>query len=768
MNTFIARAYSEFFPQAYWLRLPPPDRDMRDRRFQCRRTFKLDSVPDKAEIRVTADAKYSLYVNGSFVHFGPARGFQQHWPFDRIDIVPYLRTGKNVIAALHYTFGLGNYTYSFAGDYGFLLSGTVGGVDVSTNETWKFRIAPGWVCAVARGSGQYGFQEFYDFREAEDDWFLPDYDDSAWSSDKSSLRIAGCMPWHEFEERGLPLLTNEVIPAVRGCSVSHHAPAADGCREVRDIYESYRREPFRWEPADDAGPAVVFKQGTMARTVDFGGEMTGKLRFRIDHASEGEILDYATCECVKDGVPCIPEKQPRPPTFYGGRLILREGRNELELTLPWGFRYVILWIHAPASGLRVELSVRRTWYPLEMHGSFHASAPELVRIWDMCVRTQRCCTVDSYIDCPWRENAQWWGDALVQSRNTFRLAADARILARGLRLIAEQRTPNGLTYAMAPTEGHTCVLPDYSAMWLVTLQAHYFQTGSTELYRELAGTVDSIMDYFRTEADLNNGLAPYDRRYWLFLDWCPALFKNGTPTLLNLIWLWGLKQVRLVAEAAGDEVRLARLDSEIGKLSDAVTSLLYDPETKLLYDGLMPDGTPVDTHAPHAAAIAILVDLLPEAHETWLREILLPLVRGSRGNPLQPSSYFMFYIFEALKMKGYRGEVADCIRRWWGEFVHAGCSTAPEGFLEQATPGGWSFCHAWSAHPIVHFSEILLGIRQLAPGWKKIAFDPLLIPGLDISGVVPTPRGDILVSVVWHGGKAETHCELPGGVERMS
>ena len=102
--------YSSEFPQAYWLKLPEPFRDLRDRRFQFRKTFELEEVPSHAELHVTADAKYCLYINGTFVHFGPARGFQSHWPFDRIDAAPYLRPGRNVIAALLYTFGIGNYT----------------------------------------------------------------------------------------------------------------------------------------------------------------------------------------------------------------------------------------------------------------------------------------------------------------------------------------------------------------------------------------------------------------------------------------------------------------------------------------------------------------------------------------------------------------------------------------------------------------------------------------------------------------------------------
>ena len=66
----------DIFPGAYWLRSPSPERDERDRRIQFRRSFELDGIPENAEICVTADAKYSLYVNGHCVNFGPARGYR--------------------------------------------------------------------------------------------------------------------------------------------------------------------------------------------------------------------------------------------------------------------------------------------------------------------------------------------------------------------------------------------------------------------------------------------------------------------------------------------------------------------------------------------------------------------------------------------------------------------------------------------------------------------------------------------------------------------
>ena len=67
--------------------------------FHFRKSFTLDNVPEEFIVHVSADNRYSLYVNGKLVTYGPARGDLQHWRFESLDISKYLLPGKNVIAA---------------------------------------------------------------------------------------------------------------------------------------------------------------------------------------------------------------------------------------------------------------------------------------------------------------------------------------------------------------------------------------------------------------------------------------------------------------------------------------------------------------------------------------------------------------------------------------------------------------------------------------------------------------------------------------------
>src|SRR5882757_5907879 len=64
-----------------------------------RKMIDLTSKPDSFVIHVSADNRYKLFVNEKQVSLGPARGDLDHWNFTTLDIAPFLRAGKNIIAA---------------------------------------------------------------------------------------------------------------------------------------------------------------------------------------------------------------------------------------------------------------------------------------------------------------------------------------------------------------------------------------------------------------------------------------------------------------------------------------------------------------------------------------------------------------------------------------------------------------------------------------------------------------------------------------------
>ena len=71
----------------------------------ARKEFNLTKIPVGADIKITADTRYKLYVNNHYVCFGPARGYPESYPFDNVDVAPYLNEGKNVLSVLVHQFG---------------------------------------------------------------------------------------------------------------------------------------------------------------------------------------------------------------------------------------------------------------------------------------------------------------------------------------------------------------------------------------------------------------------------------------------------------------------------------------------------------------------------------------------------------------------------------------------------------------------------------------------------------------------------------------
>ena len=718
--------FNNIFPDAYWLHnnaaMPSYEQD---RRIHFRREFELTAVPETATIHVTADARYTLYVNGQWVAHGPARGIQEQWPYDELDIAKYLRSGKNVIAALVYHYGCSNYTYIYAGIHGFLLSGNIAGVNIGTDQQWLVREAPGYTRQVGRCASQYAFLEHFDCRTGEADWMMPEYQcREEWVHPKEdALRLPGAAPWTDFIKRYFPMPSMEILTPVlreQGKLIS-----GENWQETLHLREYLKKDQLIWDNSD--GGVKVF---------DFEGEVIGHLIFDIESPEDGAVLDFCCFEAFDgNGHPWISLTY----TTYGGRIKLKRGSNHHELTLPWGMRAVMM-LDRTGGKLKITPSIRETVYPMDIQSRFQCENKRLNDIWKICLATQRHCMYDAYLDGPWREFAQWWGDALVQAVNTFALSTDDRLLIRGHEIMAARTLPNGLTYGVAPAMSPSAVLPDYSAIFLISLYSHYYQTGSTELYTKHRDTAYNIIKFFVRESA--SGLMPVDKRYWFFVDWCKDLDKEET---YNLLAVYGMDKIAELAALTGDD----EVSNVCKECAERIVSALK-----------------LENPAPHAAAMAIISGRFEKYHEQWKNEIILPLLASDHRVPRRPSCYFMYYIFEAAKILGCDAEIVDAITRWWGEMLDMGLTNTPEHWPENFSAGN-SRCHAWSAYPMVFFRDIICGIRQNKVNWKEIVFKPLGVPGEKIRGIFPTPHGNIEVVIDRREGCCNDSITLPEGITQV-
>src|SRR5579859_6421885 len=109
-----------------------------------RRALTLAPVPVSYMVRVSADNRFVLYVNGRRVGDGPARGDLAHWRYEKFDLARYLHEGSNLITATVWNFGVYAPIAQMSDRTAFLLeSEATGDAGISTSGGWQVEIEPG-------------------------------------------------------------------------------------------------------------------------------------------------------------------------------------------------------------------------------------------------------------------------------------------------------------------------------------------------------------------------------------------------------------------------------------------------------------------------------------------------------------------------------------------------------------------------------------------------------------------------------------------------
>lgn len=186
-----------------------------------RRTFDVRRPVRDALLRITADARYEVYLNGRWLGHGPVRSWPSPWPVDAYDLSAELRPGRNVVAVLVQDIGIETFQY-IHGQPGLLAQlvwkDAAGGAQrVVTDRSWRAVVNEAFAWPVPRISVQQAWEEQYDAREplcGDGRWKGPGYDDRDWPR-AIETRPAGVAPHELLEPRDIPALAREPVAPVR-------------------------------------------------------------------------------------------------------------------------------------------------------------------------------------------------------------------------------------------------------------------------------------------------------------------------------------------------------------------------------------------------------------------------------------------------------------------------------------------------------------------------------------------------------------------------
>ncbi len=719
----------------------------------------LDDVPESFPVRVAAETRYKLWVNGVFLGAGPAKGNREERYFDTVDLSAALRAGDNVVAVAVLRYPPGR-----SGNQSVLRSGTPGlaVVSVAAGEDGvpAFSTGPDWRAhrdssiRFAAENPWYAPLQFYE--EASGDaallnWREPLYDDSGWNH---AVPAAG----RELSPRPVPLLRQE-IGGFRGISKC-------SCDAARSAWDAFR----------EGHPLCVPAGSCVWADFDAGALSTGYLHLAVAGGA-GAKVTLLQSECYVESLPekagyrVLPRKGDRSDASgelvgYVDRYTVCGGGTDAlpEVYEPYWFRtfrYVRLTVETSGEPLTLlGFDYTETEYPLEVRTHVTTSDPGMDGIWDISLRSLRLCMHETYEDCPFYEQLQYTMDARSEMLYTYAVSGDDRLARRCMEDFRASARPDGMLDARAPSVDPN-VIPGFSIYYIGMLRDHMMYFGDRALLERHMPTVRGILNYFHTRRDSRglvdrlgsyNGAGPV----WSFIDWTPR-WRTGVPpavdhgplTMESLLYLLGLEYAAELCGYLELEEERADLENRAEELRGAVRKFCLGA------DGLLRDGPEVEDISQHGQVFGALTGTLTR---TQGRAVLERTLKEPEKYP-QCSVAMAFYLFRALErceLYEYTGELWSA----WRRMVEDHMTTCAE-----SAGNPRSDCHAWGALALWELPSAVLGVRPAEPGCGRLLVKPL--PGIFTSaeGEVITPRGVVKVSWRMVNGRLELDASGPQGVE---
>jgi len=192
----------------------------------ARREFEVDGPAKTAVLRVSADTRYQLFINGQFVIDGPVKAYPEQYRYDRVEVARFLRPGPNAIAVRVHHWGRDT-AQNIAVRPGLLVQlsweDNRGAHTLGTDDTWRVIEDAAHDTRSPQVSAHLGFEEQYDARREHLGWMKAGYDASAWEAADAFSSVADG-PWLNFRHSGIPPLAKTVHSAIAVLSIRSVRP----------------------------------------------------------------------------------------------------------------------------------------------------------------------------------------------------------------------------------------------------------------------------------------------------------------------------------------------------------------------------------------------------------------------------------------------------------------------------------------------------------------------------------------------------------------
>jgi alpha-L-rhamnosidase len=709
--------------------------------YYYRKNIDLPNKPSTFMVHVSADNRYKLYVNGTLVSLGPARGDTYYWNYETVDLAPYLTAGKNIIAALVWNEAQYAPAAQISARTGFILQGDSKKEEIlNTNNTWKvFRDAghqptPGYFFAASKG-------EMVDMNRAvKSNWMTASFDDSTWSAafNISEGKLKG-MAWGIYwalVPSSLPAreMTYQRLSKLRG-AVGINVPATFPEKKTAITIPANTTVSLLLDQTFETNAYV---------TLNFSG---GK--------DAGISIGYAESLYKKGSKGVIKgnRNEVEGKEFVGriDSLIADGSKDQSFTTLNFRtYRYIRLFVQTKADPLVIDdVYGTFTAYPFKQTAAFNTDNTEIKQMLDIGWHTARLNAWETYTDCPYYEQLQYIGDTRIQAMVSYYNTTDDRLARNALNQMDHSRLPEGVTASCYPSRG-TQVISTFSLWYIGMLHDYWMYRGDDEFIKNKLLGERGVLDFFSKYQQADGSLK--DTPYWAFVDWAGNLWgevkgKDGSAAIYDLQLLLAYQWAAEMETKIGLQDYAHIYTEKAAQLKATIQRKYWDPTKKLYADTKEKTG-----YSQHVNSLAILAGMVSKADMAAVANGIL-----NDKSLTQCSVYFKYYLNQALVKAG----LGDDYISWLGiyrENIAMGLTTWAE-YSDVNTSR--SDCHAWGSSPNVEFYRTVLGIDSYAPGFRKVKIEPHLGTMTKVNGEIPHPSGRVAVDYVLDKTKWTIKINLP-------
>lgn len=489
----------------------------------------------------------------------------------------------------------------------------------------------------------------------------------------------------------------------------------------------------------------------------------------------GVVLDFGAelHGSIELFTPLTPEKNNPPVRLRFGESVMEcltpagtrgagndHAMRDQVVALPWlgsivvgqsGFRFCLIEAADPDRPVAIsEVRAILTLRDLPYLGRFACDDERLNRIWATGAWTVHLNMQDYLWDGIKRDRLVWIGDMHPETSTIAAVFGFNDVVPRSLDLTREV-TP--------PTEWMNGI-SSYSMWWVLIHEQWHLHYGDTAYLRAQQPYLEVLLK--RLAATVGpDGRERLDGTR--FLDWPSSPNPQGVTAGLQALLVMTLESGQRLMTLLGDEAT-ARLCADTAARARQVV--------------------PAVNGSKSGAALLVLADML-EARKT-ANELL------KVGGAKDVSTFYGFYVLQALARAGEMDAALDIISTYWGAMLDRGATTFWEDFnldwltgsgrIDEVVPAGvkdlhgdfgaycyenfrHSLCHGWASGPTAWLSQHVLGIQPVAPGFRQVRITPQLGRLRWAEGTYPTPHGLIEVRHERKpDGSVESQIQVPTGV----